>query len=263
MKRNILILVMILSVGLVNAIDLTVDNYYPVPVEAGDYVNVWLKVSNKGSSDAEDTSLRIKQDYPFSLDPGEDGEIVIKKIEQGSFTLQKIKIRVDAGAKEGDNKITFQYKDCKNCEWKEKGIYIIVVESQTTFDVVLQELNAEGVFIAVANIGKNPANAVTVSIPEQENFKTELVSASIIGNLESGDYTLVGFKIIPKSEQSQKDLSGKEKTNAESSRDELLVQVHYTDPLGIRRKILKTITLNPVSLNKFSSRNEMMSGKSN
>ena len=255
------ILAFILGLGIVSAIDVSVDNYYPAPVEAGEYLNVWLKVTNLGSSDAQNAVVKIKQAFPFSLDPGEPEEVVISSIKAGGFVIEKFKIRVDGGAAEGDNKLTFQYADYQGDSWKEKTVPITVVESQTSFDVVLQELNEEGVFIAIANIGKNPANAVTIRIPEQENFKTQTVSASIVGNLASGDYTLVGFQILPKSEIQRTmpsegvSAEGRQQTRQQTTLEEqnLLIQIDYTDPLGIRRTIFKEIPLSPSSLLSVSS----------
>ncbi|MFH1211268.1 MAG: hypothetical protein V1645_05145, partial [archaeon] len=143
-------------------------------------------------------------------------------------------------AKEGDNSIAFEYKDCAGCLWKDKTMPVTVVESQTSFDVVLQEITTEGVFIAIANIGKNPANAITVSIPEQENFKTDLTSAAIVGNLESGDYTITSFKVSP----TQRGATGKQ---------DLSVQIDYTDPFGTRRTAIKQVSVNPASLSGLST----------
>ncbi len=229
----------ILVSSLVNAIDVSVENYYPTPVEAGDYFTVWIKVTNYGESPAENSAVRFKQSFPFTLDPGEEEEKIIDKLEQKGAVTKRFKIRVDKEAKEGDNDLTFEYKDCGGCIWKKISMPITVIEFQTMFDVVLQELNAEGVFIAIANIGKNPANAITVSIPEQEFFKTDLTSASIVGNLGSGDYTMVGFKILPK-----------QKTTKE--KQELFVQIAYTDPFGVRRTIVEQVLLNPSSLSRVS-----------
>lgn len=255
------ILAFVLGLGMVSAIDVSIDNYYPAPVEAGEYLNVWLKVTNRGNAEAQNAVVKLKQSFPFSLDPGEPEEIVISSIKGGGFVIEKFKIRVDGGAAEGENKLIFQYADYKGGEWKEKTMPITVIESQTSFDVVLQELNEEGVFIAIANIGKNPANAVTIRIPEQEDFKTQTVSASIVGNLASGDYTLVGFKIIPKSETQRtmpsEDVSAEERQQMRqqvASEDQsLLIQIDYTDPLGIRRTIFKEIPLNPATLLSVSS----------
>ena len=102
---------------------------------------------------------------------------------------------------------------------------------------------------------------MTIRIPEQENFKTQTVSASIVGNLASGDYTLVGFQILPKSEIQRTmpsegvSAEGRQQTRQQTTLEEqnLLIQIDYTDPLGIRRTIFKEIPLSPSSLLSVSS----------
>ena len=198
---------------------------------------------NYGDIRSEGAGIKFIPEYPFSLDPGENNEIIIKELPIGKSVIQGFKVRVDAGAREGENNIAFAYKDCLGCEWKEQSFPVTVLEAQTMFDIVLQEISSEGVFFAIANIGKNPANAVTVRIPEQENFGTKLISASIVGNLESGDYTMVGFQIIPK----QSKIPGEEKIRSLEEKT-LTIQIDYTDPLGERRTVQETIMLNPSTL---------------
>lgn len=260
MKNKIIFLtafILLSSLFLVNiasAIDVDVDNYYPTPVTAGEYFNIWLKVSNNDNTEANGVVVKLKQSYPFLVDPGDEEGTTINNIPQGGFSLVKLKVRVDSGALEGDNDITFQYKDCPNCVWKEKTVSVSVQETKTSFDIVLQELNSDGVYIAIANIGKNSANAVTVRIPEQDDFKTGTISSSIVGNLASGDYTLVSFTITPKSATtSSTPQSGQVKTNVPNEEKDLKVQIDYTDTSGVRRTSFGTVKLNPSSLTSFSS----------
>lgn len=231
----ILILIgVILSTSLVNAVDISIENYYPTPVEAGDYFNIWLKITNNGDNTAEGCGIRFKQAYPFSLDPGDEEEKIVDELKPISSVTKRFKIRVDKEAKEGDNNVAFEYKSCTGCSWIEKSMPITVMEFQTMFDVVLQEVSTDGVFIALANIGKNPANAITVSIPEQDYFRTDLTSASIVGNLDAGDYTIAAFKVIPVERSNEK--------------KELYVQIDYTDPFGVRRTVVEKVLLNPSKL---------------
>lgn len=267
MKKRIFLMFLlafagILSLGIVTALDISVENYYPTPVEAGDYFNIWLKVTNRETVELSKAIIKIEPKYPFSVEPGDDKEVLINNIPgRGGFVITKIRVRVDAGAKEGDNQLKLAYREGDSTNWKELFVPITVTELQTSFDVVLQELNEEGVFIAIANIGKNVANAVTVRIPEQENFRTGMVSASIVGNLESGDYTLINFEIKPKSGFQNPATSGssagttpnrgtQEFTPGEEK--ELLIKIEYTDVLGIRRTILNSLALDPAALMRMA-----------
>ena len=242
------LLSMMLSTGIANAIEVSIENYYPTPVEAGNYFTVWLKVSNPEANPTVRSGVRFESSYPFSLDPGEEKEVIINKLEAGASVTKSFKIRVDQEAKEGENNIAFDFKNCDGCTWNKKTMPITVIEYQTMFDVVLQEVTPEGVFIAIANIGKNSANAVTVSVPEQESFKTDLVSSSIVGNLASGDYTLAGFKIVPQ-QADQKE------------RQPLSLQIAYTDPFGVRRTVVKQVMLSPASLSKVSMAADLAAGR--
>lgn len=249
-NKNLIILLalfgFVLCSGVVSAVDLSVENYYPTPVEAGDYFTIWLKIANREENPVEGVAVRFKQSYPFSLDPGEEEELAIGALEPKSSVTKSFKIRVDKEAKEGDNNIEFEYKDCAGCLWTERSMPITVIEYQTTFDVVLQEISSDGVFIAIANIGKNQANAITVSIPEQEYFTTDLTSSSIVGNLESGDYTIAAFKILPNQ------ISTEDRKDSLNTKKELFVQIDYTDPFGVRRSVVKQLLLNPSSLTRVS-----------
>ena len=251
-----------LSSSIANAIEVSIENYYPTPVEAGNYFNVWLKISNREVSPVVKSSVNFKPSYPFSLDPGEEKEIVIDTLGPGSSVTKNFKIRVDKEAKEGGNNIVFEFKNCESCVVNQKTMSITVMEYQTMFDVVLQEVTSEGVFIAIANIGKNPANAVTVSIPEQESFRTEMVSSSIVGNLASGDYTVAGFKILPQqiesdtSQQTEQDVPQKKEWAPQQAgtaeKKPLSIQIAYTDPFGVRRTVIRQVLLSPASLSKVN-----------
>ena len=248
-----IILTMVNIISLVSAVDIKMESYYPMPVEAGDYFDIKLKVISRTGT-TSDVGVKFDPEYPFSLDPGIEETVVINSLGPSDSALVNFRIRTDPGAKEGDNLLSFSYKDCPGCVWSKaaRPYSIVIKEAVTKFDVVLQELTSDKVIIGVANIGKNPANAVIVNIPEQEHFKTMSISSSIVGNLESGDYTLVGFQIVPKSEGS---LSGSE--------EELLVEVEYTDPLGGRKSTSKTISLDSKLLNQARLQNVSEDKKEN
>lgn len=225
MKKLLLILfALIISISTVSAATyVQLMRYDPVPAQAGEYVDVWIKFQNKGDGDLEPT-LKFVSSYPFSLDPKEDPERNIGTLIPGQFSIQKFKIRVDKGAIEGDNTITFEYKECAGCVWGEISPAINIIEAHTDFEIVVQELAKEGTSIAIANIGKNPANSITIKIPEQQDIEIKGISSTIIGNLYAGDYTIATYNLIPK--------------NPENN---LEVEIHYTDSLGSRHIIAKTI----------------------
>lgn len=223
-KLLILLLALILSLSTVSAMSrVQLMRYDPVPAQAGEYVDVWVKFENKGDK-LEGAVLRFKPTYPFTLDPKENPERDLGTLEKGQFSVQKYKIRIDKGAVEGDNSILFEYKECSGCVWNEISSTINIIEANTDFEIVVQELAKEGTSIAIANIGKNPANAITINIPKQDDMEVKGISSTIIGNLDSGDYTIATYNLKPKKDENN-----------------LNIEIQYTDSLGVRHKIVKTV----------------------
>ncbi len=104
----------------------------------------------------------------------------------------------------------------------------LVVAGTTDFDISYQE--TLGSFsLNVANVGVNPASAVTVKIPAQKNFTTTGSSSSVLGNLNSGDYTSTIFQI----------------TKNSGAGNNLELEIQYSDTSGKRNNIAKTL---PVEL---------------
>jgi hypothetical protein len=68
---------------------------------------------------------------------------------------------------------------------------------------------------------------VTVSLPRQKNFSSTGSSSSVLGNLNSGDYTSAIFQI----------------TKNAGAGNNLELEIQYTDTSGQRHKITKFLTV--------------------
>jgi hypothetical protein len=142
----------------------------------------------------------------------------------------------------------------------------VFVGGGTDFDVTFSGSSAGQTSLSVANTGNNPALAVTVRIPEQENFKVQGSTSSIVGNLDEGDYTIVSFQVTPASPSfggtgaasQQGPLSEEERQKLRESFSQrnavqdnnLKVLIEYTDATGIRRTVEKTV---PIQLRDIDS----------
>ena len=143
----------------------------------------------------------------------------------------------------------------------------VFVSGETDFDLTVSESSGGLTSLSVANTGNNPAYSVTVRVPEQDNFVVRGSTASIVGNLDKGDYTIVSFPITPKSASfagtgatnvtQQRALSEEGQRLKESfsqrkapENNLLKVFIEYTDATGIRRTVEKTV---PVQLMTIGS----------
>ena len=71
----------------------------PDPAEPGAYVDLRFKIENYGDSLINDVEVKLVEEYPFSLDPGEDtihfiGDLDERQKEESGYIV-KYKVKVD------------------------------------------------------------------------------------------------------------------------------------------------------------------------
>lgn len=125
-KLAILLFVLMLWIGTVSAltymnavasnnyyIDVSLVNQMPDPVEPGQIVEVRFKFDNWGSETAQDISVEILPEFPFSLSPGESAVKSIGSIQArqngDDGVIVKYKLKVDEKAVEGENELELRY----------------------------------------------------------------------------------------------------------------------------------------------------------
>lgn len=221
-----------------NYISVSKLRYEPYPVSPGDYFNIWIQVEKSGTTKL-DSSFELLEEYPFSLDSNEEAIRNFKSMGNEPIVLE-YKVRVSDDAVNGVNTLKLrQILQGKGTIIHEFDIY--VQDVQTSFDAVVQSSSDGELSIALANIGQNDANAAIVRIPKQDGVVVSGTNGQMIGNLEQGDYTVVGF-----------DVSGKY--------SKLDLQIDYTDYIGVRRSEILEIPFDgsygaSVSLNRTMSSN--------
>ncbi len=241
----------------------------PYPAEPNSYVNLLFKLENWGTDKADNVVFELVPEYPFSLDPGANATIQLGTINglqtDSNAILLRYKVKVDKNAVEGDNEIGIRYGFGDGSSFYTKAFNVSVSNPQTDFDVVMQGTASGSTTLAIANIGSNTAYSVIVTVPNQPSFITQGVSSSVVGNLNAGDYTLASFQIASTSAFNQ---SATERTafnrsafqggnfinRSASTPGSLLIQIAYTDTLGIRRTVQKEVNVGSLSAGTFSTR---------
>jgi hypothetical protein len=232
-------------------LSLVLVNQDPSSANPGEYVNLLFKIENKGTGDAKNVTLELTPEYPFSLDPGTSPITDIGTINglQGGNDafLVKYKVKVDKDAINGENEIKLEYSE-SDINHYTQAFNVIVANSRTDFDVVAQDSTT----LAIANIGDNTAQSVIVRIPDQPNFRVNGTSATIIGNLNSGDYTLATFQIFStRTSNVSSNITSNIPSGTSSGPSDLTVEISYTDILGIRRTVDKNVSYG-FNTNSFS-----------
>lgn len=226
-------------------------NQDPVQAIPGSYVNIVFQVSGVQNTNCEGMKFEVLPSYPFSIDGN-----TLRTLDGSTWTANSntwnipYSVRVDKDALDGDTPISVKYNS-GNSNLSENSVYqtfnITVKDSRTNFDAVIQQVSGSDVSIAIANTGKYTANSMIVKIPEQDNFKTIDTDGQMVGNLASGDYSVVSFSLAPQRSPGNGMASGNNMNNSfrQNQKADLKFDIYYTDSLGERRVVNMEL---PVSL---------------
>lgn len=108
-----------------SSIYVSVARYEPFPAEAGQFVDVWLKVENLGSGTSNDVTLELLPKFPFSLESGDTVQ-ELGPVASGSALLVKYRVKVDEKATSGDNILQVRFKPAPLSAWVTKDITIFI-----------------------------------------------------------------------------------------------------------------------------------------
>jgi hypothetical protein len=227
----------------------------PVSAAPGSYVKVVFEVSNLGYCSAG-FAVKLDSKYPFSLDNGTNPVQYITSLPYVAGNYQttwdvgyNVRIADDAIGQNYTLSLLSHQGTGSDFTYSsvEQGFTIGITDERTTFDSVIQSVSGSQVSIGIANTGKYAANAVIVKIPSQTNFRTVGTNGQIVGNLQSGDYTIVNFNLA--STRTFAGTAGTQRPaniqNSSSSNNELQFEIDYTDNIGTRRIVNMQL---PVSL---------------
>lgn len=257
------------------AIKATLVSQDPVSAEPGGYVTLLFKFENWGTIKAENVTVELLSQYPFSLDSGasavqELGTIGSLSTDDKAYFV-KYKVRVDKDAINGDNEIGVRcaYGNSAFAMSSVQKFNVTVSNPKTDFDVIVQDSSSGTTSLAIANVGSNTAYSVVVNVPEQSGYRVSGASATVLGNLDASDYTLVSFQITPTQSAASTQAvtppqAGRVYGNfSTSGMSPLKVDIAYTDDIGIRRTVEKEVSLAGFSdggLNATSARTRTYQG---
>lgn len=145
----------------------------------------------------------------------------LKAGDEASITFN---LAVDIAARPGVYNLPIKITGINN--YSSNNYVGLIVAGTTDFEISYQE--TLGSFsLNVANVGISSASAVTVSLPRQKNFSSTGSSSSVLGNLNSGDYTSAIFQI----------------TKNAGAGNNLELEIQYTDTSGQRHTITKFLAV--------------------
>ena len=242
----------------------------PSELVPGEVTELQFTITNIGNAPLQDLVFSWTEADSVILPVSSDNTKYIDSIKVGESTEVAYRVVADVNAEAGlyQLDLTVEFEDESGGSRSMSTTAGIIIGGGTDFDVTFSDSSSTQTSLFVANTGNNPAYSVTVKIPEQDNFNVQGSKASIIGNLDKGDYTIVSFEVTSTSPSfggpSTSDLSQQEQLSEEdrqqlreefwqrntAQNNNLDVLIEYTDATGLRRTIEKTV---PIQLTTLSS----------
>ena len=230
-------------------------NQDPYPAQPGEIVKVVFQLDGISDPSCGLVTFEVEEEYPFTIDPSSEKKISVRS---GTYTedfkpflLAPYNIRIDKNAIEGETPITVLYSGVgAPIESIEKNFNIFIEDSQTDFEISIKKYtyDTKKIVFEVLNIGESDVEALTLEIPSQENIAIIGTNRVIVGNLESNEEEIADFE-------------------AEIKEGEITVKIIYTDQIGVRRSLEKTVMFSSDNFkreaenkNLFSSSNSFLIG---
>ena len=230
-------------------------------LEPGKETDMTFTVTNTGNSPLQNLIFSWSEPNGAVLPVYSDDTKYIKYLDIGKSVDLAYKVIADVNAKPGLYKLslTLKYESLQTAAPSvistAAGVFI---GGETDFDVAFSQSSQGQTSLSVANTGNNPAQSVSVMVPEQQNFRVSGSNSAIIGNLDKGDYTVVSFQITQSgtgtstgtSRQRQPSQSTQTNPNFQNNRtgsagrnNNLRVVIDYTDTTGERRSVEKNVSI--------------------
>lgn len=234
----------------------------PSSLRPGERTNVTFTIANKGGS-VNNVIFTWTSTGNTILPLGSDNRVVVPTISANSYYDIPAEVSVSPSATPGvyPLSIFIQYLDKSGVNQTITSIAGVEISGQTDFDVTMQDSTATSITLAVTNIGSTTAYSTIVSIPPQDNFMITGPSATVVGNLNAGDYALATFQITSIGNITRVPVGGNRTlTRNISIGRNIVVEISYTDMLGTRRAIQKEVRLAEVGTGEGTTRTRTVQG---
>ncbi len=223
-------------------------------VTPGEETPLKFTITNVGTSPLQNLVFSWNEENGVILPVYSDDTKYIKYIDVGESTELEYIVVADINSESGlyqlDLTLTFESEaGVSQVMNTNAGIF---VGGETDFDVTFSESSEGQTSLSISNIGNNPALSVTVRIPEQSNYRVSGSTSSIIGNLDSGDYTIVSFQITQTGTfTGRRPTTGQPPTTPQDNN--LEVSIEYTDTTGVRHTLEKNVPIQFRSMGSTST----------
>jgi len=231
MKKVVIVLLLMMSVSFVAAeacdLNITLLNQDPYPAVPGDYVKLVFQVKGIANPECNDIIFNLPEDYPIEFNPGESGIKTFEKVDYikdyESSILVPYEVRVNENAIDGANPIEV-FVQSRHDATVSKIFNLEVDDVRADFEVYVKDYDysTNEMTLEVLNIEESDIEALIIEIPKQNTIEVKGSSRTVVGDLDSNEYTTADFEAMP-------------------SDGEFKINLIYSDTINTRRTIEKTV----------------------
>ncbi|MBN1761525.1 MAG: COG1361 S-layer family protein [Methanomicrobia archaeon] len=218
----------------------------PSELKPGELTELQFTIANIGNYPLQDIAFSWNEAEGAILPLSSDNTKHINRIDVGESVEVAYTVVADVNADAGVYQLdlTIKFDDESGGSRSLNTTAGIIIGGGTDFDVTFSDSSDSQTSLSVANIGNNPAYSVTVKIPEQEQFAVQGSSASIVGNLDTGDYTIVSFELTStRTSFGGPAAADPSQQQSATQNNDLDVLIEYTDATGTRQTVEKTVAI--------------------
>jgi hypothetical protein len=232
----------------------------------GKQSSLTFMINNVGSAPLRDLTFSWVNDDKIILPVGSDNTKYVKYLDVGDSVDLQYQVISDSNVVAGlyELSLKLKYESTNGSVNEINTIAGVYVGGGTDFDIAFSESASGSTSFTIANIGSNPASSVSVIIPQQRGWSVTGANSMIIGNLNTGDYTVASFKLQSTQataisgvsdigngiavQDSQRNSTGggfprDRNWTGMQSQNTLNVQIAYTDTMGTRGYVNKTVAM--------------------
>ena len=180
--------------------------YKPYPAEAGKYMDLWIKIENIGTDEAENVTCVLLPEYPFFLDPNENATRNIGRLPGAEEVILQYKLRVDSNAVEGWNEMKIKCKKGSANVWVTHKFEIYVESKIPEFAIgsvtsepskLFPDSEENKLSVEIQNIGTGKAELVTAKLllPQGITPSESYSNIANLGTIEEGESKIAEFYI--------------------------------------------------------------------
>lgn len=172
----------------------TIIEINPYPAEIGQYIELTVQVENVGREWAEDASIELIPDYPFSLDSPANAIQNIGALSPEKIATREFHLFVDKNAQRGTRSIDIRTQSEKSAPWSEDTFDIRV--GTETFDskgtVELEQIVSDPEVFMPGDRGtvtltlRNTAESSTINIGGRDYDTNARIQAAVLSSSENG-----------------------------------------------------------------------------